>query len=80
MSHWQCDIGFLMFSPAFSHPFCIQDQASDVGVLLADADGIFYSIKFFNAELDFRFPMGAPLRGINSFLSTNQLKLSEAKE
>ncbi|XLT40174.1 hypothetical protein HN873_071466, partial [Arachis hypogaea] len=25
-------------------------------------------------ELDFRFPMGAPLHGINSFLSTNQLK------
>ncbi|XLS90381.1 hypothetical protein HN51_066389, partial [Arachis hypogaea] len=78
------------------HPFCIQDQASDVGVLLANADGIFYSIKagannnllvkdhthnFVNkeeggqiGELDFRFPMGAPLHGINSFLSTNQLK------
>ncbi|KAF3673366.1 Zeta-carotene desaturase, chloroplastic/chromoplastic [Capsicum annuum] len=26
-------------------------------------------------ELDFRFPVGAPLRGINAFLSTNQLKI-----
>lgn len=26
-------------------------------------------------ELDFRFPVGAPLHGINAFLSTNQLKI-----
>ena len=26
-------------------------------------------------ELDFRFPVGAPLHGINAFLSTNQLKV-----
>ncbi|KAF3684561.1 Zeta-carotene desaturase, chloroplastic/chromoplastic [Capsicum annuum] len=26
-------------------------------------------------KLDFRFPVGAPLRGINAFLSTNQLKI-----
>ncbi|KAE8729115.1 Zeta-carotene desaturase [Hibiscus syriacus] len=27
-----------------------------------------------DAELDFRFPVGAPLHGINAFLTTNQLK------
>ena len=32
-------------------------------------------IEFSPAELDFRFPIGAPLHGINAFLSTNQLKV-----
>lgn len=31
---------------------------------------------YLNAELDFRFPVGAPLHGINAFLSTNQLKVT----
>ena len=36
----------LCFVPAFDHfLLCIQDQASDVDVLLTDADGSFHSIK-----------------------------------
>ncbi|XLT05679.1 hypothetical protein HN51_044428 [Arachis hypogaea] len=37
-----------LFFQCRSHPFCIQDQASVVGVLLANADGIFYSIKTYD--------------------------------
>lgn len=29
------------------------------------------------AELDFRFPVGAPIHGIRAFLTTNQLKVIE---
>ncbi|KAH9754139.1 Zeta-carotene desaturase /chromoplastic [Citrus sinensis] len=49
---------------------------ADENLLMKD-----HTHKFVNkggeiGELDFRFPIGAPLHGIRAFLSTNQLKIS----
>ncbi|XP_015940277.1 zeta-carotene desaturase, chloroplastic/chromoplastic [Arachis duranensis] len=75
LDHYKYILVSCLFSIMFSILFRLMKKVgADNNLLVKDHTHTFVNKGGQIGELDFRFPVGAPLHGINAFLSTNQLK------
>ncbi|KAL3516252.1 hypothetical protein ACH5RR_023154 [Cinchona calisaya] len=69
------EMGLHVFFGCYNNLFRLMKKVgADKNLLVKDHTHTFVNKGGQIGELDFRFPVGAPLHGINAFLSTNQLK------
>ncbi|KAG9456419.1 hypothetical protein H6P81_000927 [Aristolochia fimbriata] len=69
------EMGLHVFFGCYCNLFRLMKKVgADENLLLKDHTHTFVNKDGKIGELDFRFPIGAPLHGINAFMSTNQLK------
>ncbi|KAJ6974639.1 zeta-carotene desaturase [Populus alba x Populus x berolinensis] len=69
------EMGLHVFFGCYNNLFRLMKKVgSDKNLLVKDHTHTFVNKGGEIGELDFRFPIGAPLHGISAFLSTNQLK------
>lgn len=69
------EMGLHVFFGCYSNLFRLMKKVgADENLLVKDHTHTFVNKGGEIGELDFRFPLGAPLHGIRAFLSTNQLK------
>ncbi|PWA61698.1 zeta-carotene desaturase [Artemisia annua] len=73
------EMGLHVFFGCYNNLFrLLKKVGAEKNLLVKDHTHTFVNkggeIGALSAELDFRFPVGAPLHGINAFLTTNQLK------
>ncbi|KAL1341646.1 hypothetical protein HN51_028207 [Arachis hypogaea] len=69
------EMGLHVFFGCYNNLFRLMKKVgADNNLLVKDHTHTFVNKGGQIGELDFRFPVGAPLHGINAFLSTNQLK------
>ncbi|CDP08546.1 unnamed protein product [Coffea canephora] len=70
------EMGLHVFFGCYNNLFRLMKKVgADKNLLVKDHTHTFVNKGGEIGELDFRFPVGAPLHGINAFLSTNQLKI-----
>lgn len=70
------EMGLHVFFGCYNNLFRLMKKVgADKNLLVKDHTHTFVNKEGAIGELDFRFPVGAPLHGINAFLSTNQLKI-----
>lgn len=70
------EMGLHVFFGCYSNLFRLMKKVSaDQNLLVKDHTHTFVNKGGNIGELDFRFPVGAPIHGIRAFLATNQLKL-----
>ncbi|XP_024039678.1 zeta-carotene desaturase, chloroplastic/chromoplastic-like isoform X2 [Citrus clementina] len=71
------EMGLHVFFGCYNNLFRLMKKiGADKNLLVKDHTHTFVNKGGEIGELDFRFPIGAPLHGIRAFLSTNQLKIS----
>ncbi|XP_057963498.1 zeta-carotene desaturase, chloroplastic/chromoplastic isoform X2 [Malania oleifera] len=71
------EMGLHVFFGCYNNLFRLMKKVgADKNLLVKDHTHTFVNRGGEIGELDFRFPVGAPLHGIRAFLSTNQLKIS----
>ncbi|KAJ6883734.1 hypothetical protein NC652_030857 [Populus alba x Populus x berolinensis] len=69
------EMGLHVFFGCYNNLFRLMKKVgADKNLLVKDHTHTFVNKGGEIGELDFRFPIGAPLHGISAFLSTNQLK------
>ncbi|KAJ6384350.1 hypothetical protein OIU78_027625 [Salix suchowensis] len=69
------EMGLHVFFGCYNNLFRLMKKVgADKNLLVKDHTHTFVNMGGEIGELDFRFPIGAPLHGISAFLSTNQLK------
>ncbi|KAJ6757324.1 PROTOPORPHYRINOGEN OXIDASE [Salix koriyanagi] len=69
-------MGLHVFFGCYNNLFRLMKKVgADKNLLVKDHTHTFVNMGGEIGELDFRFPIGAPLHGISAFLSTNQLKV-----
>ncbi|CAI0432562.1 unnamed protein product [Linum tenue] len=69
------EMGLHVFFGCYNNLFRLMKKVgADKNLLVKDHTHTFVNKGGELGELDFRFPVGAPLHGINAFLTTNQLK------
>ncbi|KAJ3679133.1 hypothetical protein LUZ60_017144 [Juncus effusus] len=69
------EMGLHVFFGCYSNLFRLMKKVgAEENLLVKDHTHTFVNKGGDIGELDFRFPVGAPIHGINAFLSTNQLK------
>ncbi|CAI9102537.1 OLC1v1000823C1 [Oldenlandia corymbosa var. corymbosa] len=69
------EMGLHVFFGCYNNLFRLMKKVgADKNLLVKDHTHTFVNKGGEIGELDFRFPVGAPLHGINAFLTTNQLK------
>nr|AFH53817.1 zeta-carotene desaturase [Narcissus tazetta subsp. chinensis] len=69
------EMGLHVFFGCYNNLFRLMKKVgADENLLVKDHTHTFVNRGGEIGELDFRFPMGAPLHGIRAFLTTNQLK------
>lgn len=69
------EMGLHVFFGCYNNLFRLMKKVgADKNLLVKDHTHTFVNKGGEICELDFRFPVGAPLHGINAFLTTNQLK------
>lgn len=69
------EMGLHVFFGCYNNLFRLMKKVgADKNLLIKDHTHTFVNKGGDIGELDFRFPIGAPLHGISAFLSTNQLK------
>lgn len=69
------EMGLHVFFGCYNNLFRLMKKVgADKNLLIKDHTHTFVNKGGEIGELDFRFPIGAPLHGISAFLSTNQLK------
>ncbi|XP_044499844.1 zeta-carotene desaturase, chloroplastic/chromoplastic [Mangifera indica] len=69
------EMGLHVFFGCYNNLFRLMKKVgADKNLLVKDHTHTFVNKGGDIGELDFRFPVGAPLHGINAFLTTNQLK------
>ncbi|CAN1761361.1 Zeta-carotene desaturase, chloroplastic/chromoplastic [Linum perenne] len=69
------EMGLHVFFGCYNNLFRLMKKVgADKNLLVKEHSHTFVNKGGDIGELDFRFPVGAPLHGINAFLSTNQLK------
>ncbi|KAJ9185869.1 hypothetical protein P3X46_005452 [Hevea brasiliensis] len=69
------EMGLHVFFGCYNNLFRLMKKVgADKNLLVKDHTHTFVNKGGAVGELDFRFPIGAPLHGIRAFLSTNQLK------
>ncbi|XP_009588416.1 zeta-carotene desaturase, chloroplastic/chromoplastic [Nicotiana tabacum] len=70
------EMGLHVFFGCYNNLFrLLKKVGAEKNLLVKDHTHTFVNKGGEIGELDFRFPVGAPLHGINAFLSTNQLKI-----
>ncbi|GMG99619.1 hypothetical protein Nepgr_001459 [Nepenthes gracilis] len=70
------EMGLHVFFGCYSNLFRLMKKVgADRNLLLKDHTHTFINRGGEIGELDFRFPIGAPIHGIRAFLTTNQLKI-----
>ncbi|XP_028956552.2 zeta-carotene desaturase, chloroplastic/chromoplastic-like isoform X2 [Malus domestica] len=71
------EMGLHVFFGCYSNLFRLMKKVgADENLLVKDHTHTFVNKGGNIGELDFRFPIGAPIHGILAFLSTNQIKIS----
>ncbi|KAJ6762904.1 PROTOPORPHYRINOGEN OXIDASE [Salix purpurea] len=69
------EMGLHVFFGCYNNLFRLMKKVKQIkNLLVKDHTHTFVNMGGEIGELDFRFPIGAPLHGISAFLSTNQLK------
>ncbi|KAG1347614.1 Zeta-carotene desaturase, chloroplastic/chromoplastic [Cocos nucifera] len=69
------EMGLHVFFGCYSNLFRLMKKVgADENLLVKDHTHMFVNKGGEIGELDFRFPLGAPIHGIRAFLATNQLK------
>ncbi|KAJ6694180.1 hypothetical protein OIU85_004920 [Salix viminalis] len=69
------EMGLHVFFGCYNNLFRLMKKVgAEKNLLVKDHTHTFVNMGGEIGELDFRFPIGAPLHGISAFLSTNQLK------
>ncbi|XP_021891252.1 zeta-carotene desaturase, chloroplastic/chromoplastic [Carica papaya] len=69
------EMGLHVFFGCYNNLFRLMKKVgADKNLLVKDHTHTFVNERGEIGELDFRFPIGAPLHGIRAFLATNQLK------